>query len=93
MTIKALTPGGIQITNISPTKAYYTYDGIHIEWRGATRTENGWNSVGIILDMSTTDAMDIVLTLLAAIEKHADYEKKLIPNFAKRLNKKLEKKK
>ena len=93
MTIKALTPGGIQITNFGPTNAYSTWDGVHIEWRGATRTENGWNNVGISLDMSTSDAMDLILAVLTAVEKHAEYEKKLIPNFAKRLNKKLENKK
>ena len=93
MTIKALTPGGIQITNFGPPKAYYTWDGVHVEWRGATRTENGWNNVGISMDMSTSDAMDLVLSLLDAVKKHSDYEAKLIPNFAKRLNKKLEKKK
>jgi len=93
MTIRALTPGGVQITNIGPTEVLSLFDGIHLQWRGATRTEDGWKNVGISIDMSAADAMDIVVALTSAVQKHAEYESRLLPNFAKRLTKKLEKKK
>ena len=93
MTIRALTYGGIQISNFGPVEAHSTFDGINVQWTGTTRTADGWKRAGISIDMSCADAMDLVLTLLDAVQKHADYEARLIPNFAKRLNKKLERKK
>lgn len=91
MTMRALTPGGIQITNFGPSEVTQTFDGLHLQWRGATRTEDGWKNVGVSIDMSAADAMDLVVALTSAVQKHAEYEARLLPNFAKRLAKKLEK--
>jgi hypothetical protein len=93
MTIRALTYGGIQIGNFGPPTAHYTWDGVHLQLDGSTQTADGWKRAGISIDMSCADAMDLVLTLMDAVQKHSDYEARLIPNFAKRLNKKLERKK
>ena len=92
MTIRALTFGGVLITNFAAPKVIHTFDGVHVQFDGATRTADGWKNAGISIDMSSTDAMDLVLALISAIDKHADYEAKLIPNLTKRLNKKMEKK-
>ena len=91
MTIRALIYGGIQIGNFGPVQAHPTFDGVHLQFDGSTQTADGWKRAGISIDLSAADAMDVVVVLLDAVQKHADYEKKLIPNFAKRLNKKLEK--
>ncbi len=93
MTIRALTYGGIQIGNFGPPNAHYTWDGVHLQFDGSTQTADGWKRAGISIDMSCADAMDLVLALMDAVQKHSDYEARLIPNFAKRLNKKLERKK
>jgi len=93
MTIRALTYGGIQISNFGPPNAHYTWDGVHLQLDGSAHIDGGWKRAGISIDMSCADAMDLVLTLMDAVQKHSDYEARLIPNFAKRLNKKLERKK
>ena len=93
MTIRALVYGGIQIGNFGPPSCHYTWDGVHLQMRGSTLTKEGWEGAGISIDMATADAMDLVLVLLDAVQKHAEYESRLLPNFAKRLTKKLEKKK
>ena len=91
MNISAVTYGGHLLTNFSPPKAHYTYAGVSIEFRGATRTADGYKPAGITLDMSAADAMLVISELLDAVQKHAAYDASLVPNFAKRLNKKLEK--
>lgn len=91
MTMRALTYGGVQISNFGPPNVRYTYDGVHLELSGSAQIEGGWKRAGISLDMSAADAMDIILALLDAVQKHADYEARIIPNFVKRLTKKLDK--
>jgi hypothetical protein len=93
MTIKILTFGGVLISNFTPPRAHYTYEGVHVEWRGSTHTKEGVKAAGVSLDMSAADAMDLVVALMDVVQKHADYEARHIPNFAKRLNKKLQRKK
>jgi hypothetical protein len=92
MTIKALIYGGIQIGSFGPPQAHYTWDGIHLQLTGSTLTKEGWKQAGISIDMSSADAMDLILVLLDSVQKHADYEARLIPNFSKRLAKKLARK-
>jgi hypothetical protein len=92
MTIKALVYGGVQISGMTP-RANCAFDGVHLQLNGSTLTNEGWKNAGISLDMSAADAMDLVSTLLDAVQKHSEYESKLIPSFAKRLNKRLEKRK
>lgn len=93
MTIRALIYGGVQISNFGPPSAHYTWDGLHLQLDGSAHIDGGWKRAGISLDMSAADAMDLIVVLMDAVQKHADYEANLIPNFAKRLNKKLEKRK
>ncbi len=91
MTMRALTYGGVQISNFGPPNVHYTWDGVHLQLSGSAQIDGGWKRAGISLDMSSADAMDLVLALLDAVQKHADFEARIIPNFVKRLTKKLDK--
>jgi len=92
MTMKAFVYGGVQIVRMTSPSAHYTYDGIHIQFLGSTLTDDGWKQAGISFDMSAADAMDLVMVIIDAVQKHSEYDAKLIPNFANRLTKKMERK-
>ena len=93
MTIKALVYGGVQITGIVPPAAASQYDGIWFEMRGSTmRADGTWCPAGLTVEMSAKDAIDFILALYLAVEKHADDTSKMPASLVKRLQKRLEKK-
>ena len=91
MTIKALVYGGVQITGITPPQARSQYDGIWFEMRGATLKSDGmFTPAGLTVEMSYKDALDFIMALYLAVEKHGEDVNKAPAALVKRLQRRVE---
>lgn len=93
MTIKALVYGGKQVIGIAPPTVRSQYDGIWFEMRGATPLENGRHvPAGLTVEMSYQDALDFIMALYLAVEKHGEDANKAPAKLVERLQRRVERK-
>lgn len=88
MSIKVLSYGGVQITSIAPPHPIATYDGVTVDFNGVTLSGGVWKNAGIMLDMSTVDALDLASELIKAADKHGEETQSRVRRLVKRLAKK-----
>jgi hypothetical protein len=91
MTIKAWTPTGIRIIDITPPTARTTYDGVHIRINGTARIDGAWANAGISIDMNPNDALDFAISLVDAVRQNQKQNESRLKQFSKMIDRRMKK--
>jgi hypothetical protein len=91
MTIKAWTPTGIRIIDITPPTARTTYDGVHIVFNGTGRVNGEWLPAGISIDMNPSEALDFAISLVDAVRQNQKQNESRLKQFSKMIERRMKK--